>query len=230
LKILNKKKKKLIRKINKKKIDSNINKIINRDTNQIKELNRIIKYNTINKELKINKIIDENGNEVLDNNEGIEVMARGYNRILETEDHNNEYLEGESDEREINTDDNEITLDEFNKALKNLKGNTSPGISKITGNIIKAIKHYHPTILKVFQIFYKNSIILDHWRESLIKLIYKEKGDTGDFNNYRPISLLDCIYKLFSNIINNKIQKHFYYNNKLLNSQQFGFLPEHSIS
>ena len=51
---------------------------------------------------------------------------------------------------------------------------------------------------------YKNSP--RQWSESEIILLYK-KGDPNNISNYRPISLLPSLYKLFSSIIEKKIKE-----------------------
>ncbi|KAK6757401.1 hypothetical protein RB195_015306 [Necator americanus] len=44
------------------------------------------------------------------------------------------------------------------------------------------------------------------WKTSKIVLLYK-KGDPHDIGNYRPICLLSVIYKLFTRVIPNRIEK-----------------------
>ena len=55
------------------------------------------------------------------------------------------------------------------------------------------------------------------------------KDDTQDWNNYRPISLLPNISKLFEKLIKNRLSK-FLEENKCLFSRQFGFINKHSTN
>ena len=53
-----------------------------------------------------------------------------------------------------------------------------------------------------------------------------KKGENTCFTNYRPISLLPAISKIFQRVIYNQLTKHFQ-NNKLFFSSQYGFRKEH---
>ena len=56
--------------------------------------------------------------------------------------------------------------------------------------------------------------------------IYK-KGEPTDLPNYRPMSLLPTMSKIFERIIHIQLQEYFNSNN-LLAEQQYGFCPNHS--
>ena len=43
------------------------------------------------------------------------------------------------------------------------------------------------------------------WCQSVIRPIYKNKGDIDDPNNYRGISLLSCFGKLFTSCLNRRL-------------------------
>ena len=42
------------------------------------------------------------------------------------------------------------------------------------------------------------------WKKGLLTLLYK-KGDKKDINNYRPIVILNSIYKIWTTVIANRL-------------------------
>ncbi|CAF4888459.1 unnamed protein product [Pieris macdunnoughi] len=98
-----------------------------------------------------------------------------------------------------------IEISEVIAATKTLKSGKSPGIDGITNEILKTdsetlIVH----LTELFNLILNTGETPTQWSESDIILIYK-KGDPNDIVNYRPISLLPTIYKLFSSIVNKRI-------------------------
>ncbi|CAH2106596.1 unnamed protein product [Euphydryas editha] len=83
----------------------------------------------------------------------------------------------------------------------------APGTDNITNEMMKA--RLPETITRLTNLF---NLILDtenipiQWTTSSIILIHK-KGDRAEINNYRPISLMSNIYKVFSKIILKRITK-----------------------
>ena len=59
-----------------------------------------------------------------------------------------------------------------------------------------------------------------------VRPLYK-KGEQSSLNNYRPISLLPTISKIFERVLYNQIYKYFNDNN-LISEQQYGFRSQHS--
>jgi len=59
----------------------------------------------------------------------------------------------------------------------------------------------------------------EEWKESIIVPTYK-KGDKTDCNNYRGISLLPTMYKIFSNIL---LSRSIPYGEEVIGERQFGF-------
>ena len=59
-----------------------------------------------------------------------------------------------------------------------------------------------------------------------VKPLFK-RGDTAQLNNYRPISLLPTISKVFERVIYSQLYAYFNDNN-LMSEQQYGFRAQHS--
>ena len=63
----------------------------------------------------------------------------------------------------------------------------------------------------------------------MIKPIYKNKGDTLNPENYRPITLLSCLGKLFTAVLNERLNVFLADNNILLENQA-GFRKHYSTT
>ena len=64
------------------------------------------------------------------------------------------------------------------------------------------------------------------WKTANIVPIHK-KGDKQTLKNYRPVSLLPICGKIFKRLIFNEMFK-FFFDNKLITTNQFGFKPSDS--
>ena len=100
-----------------------------------------------------------------------------------------------------------ITLDEIRHAVKQPKTRKAPGWDKVQN---EHIIHGGPKLLyyvsKLFNAILKNEQIPTAWKLSIIIPIYKGKGKIkSDPDNYRPISLLPCMCKLFEKVLMERI-------------------------
>ena len=82
---------------------------------------------------------------------------------------------------------------------------------------------YHSLFNKIFD----TGCIPESWLIGSIVPIFKNKGDKNDPQNYRPITLLSCIGKLFTAILNDRLNNYLEDYN-LLNENQAGFRKKHS--
>ena len=69
----------------------------------------------------------------------------------------------------------------------------------------------------------------DAWLEGIIRPIYKNNGDPKLPENYRPITILSCFGKLFTAILNNKLNTFLQYHD-LLEENQAGFRAGYSTT
>ena len=94
-----------------------------------------------------------------------------------------------------------ILPSEVRVAIKRLKRGKAPGEDNITTAVLQ--DGGEPIIKALTQL--SNRCLSDgrvpsSWKSASVVLIHK-KGDTADIKNYRPISLLPVIYKVFSHIL-----------------------------
>jgi hypothetical protein len=103
------------------------------------------------------------------------------------------------------TDEPIPTFDEVENATQKLKHNKAPGIDLIQAEMIKKaspdfIEYMPQLIIKIWT----TETIPEDWNWSTICPIHK-KGDMTICSNYRRISLLCVAYKIFSNILFNRL-------------------------
>ena len=121
----------------------------------------------------------------------------------------------------------EISVEEVIRAIKNLPKNKSPGEDGITNECLStAAETLAPFITKVFNIIFNTGVLPNRWTQGIICPIHK-KGNTADPNNYRGITLLNSLSKLLSSVLNNRLQL-WCQENDLLYEEQSGFRKGYS--
>ena len=104
-----------------------------------------------------------------------------------------------------------ILYEETEKKINQLKSGKSPGIDHINAEFLQAGGDIAAEVLtKLFNIIISTGQIPDNFKEAVIIVLYK-KGDPRKCSNYRPISLLSHIYKLFISIITDRIKGDLYF-------------------
>ena len=79
-----------------------------------------------------------------------------------------------------------------------------------------------PIYLKFFNIIYDSGTVPEEWLIGLIKPIYENKGDPMKPENYRPITLLSYLGKVFTCVLNKRLET-FADEVNLLKENQSGF-------
>ena len=86
---------------------------------------------------------------------------------------------------------------------------------------------FMPTYLKLFSNILNTGFIPDDWLKGIVKPIFKNKGDRLKPENYLPITILSCIGKLFTSVLNLRLTT-FLDTHDILNENQAGFRKEYS--
>ena len=121
-----------------------------------------------------------------------------------------------------------VTEQEVLTALNSLDLHKSTGPDELSTKLLKmiAILIAKP-LAKLFNKSLQASKFPDMWKEAIISPIFKRKGSASDPQNYRPISLLCCLSKIFEKLVFRHIYNHLS-DNSLLSDMQSGYRPQHS--
>lgn len=113
--------------------------------------------------------------------------------------------------------------EEVIKIIEKLKNNKSPGEDGITCEILKKAKEQVASIIAdIINKHIQEETFPNEMKHSQIIPIYKA-GDKENPGNYRPISLLTTMSKIFETVLKNRIV-NFLYKTSNFDENQFGFL------
>ena len=112
--------------------------------------------------------------------------------------------------------------------LNELPASSGPGISGIPTKILKTTSIMLIPILKrLFNDCITSNKIPAEWKSAIVTPIYKQKGSIEDLNNFRGISVISPIAKLFEKILASQIVEYINKERILFNGQH-GFRRNHS--
>ena len=119
-------------------------------------------------------------------------------------------IKKEGPQRSFNYD---ITKDELRKAIMRMKKHKAVGVDNFPNECYKhggdRLMDY---ILALFNACFKLKYAPDKWQDSQTILLYK-KGDPCHIKNYRPITLLNSIFKLWERVLETRLRAHMEVNN-----------------
>ena len=138
-----------------------------------------------------------------------------------TIDKNHLYEENESgDDGETQV---QISLDDVKNQLQRCKNKSAPGEDGINYLILKRVpKNILKLIVTLFRSAYKIGYFPEQWKRASIKMIPKPGKDDRIVKNFRPISLLPCLGKIFERIIAQRLSS-FLESKNLFSKYQAGY-------
>ena len=129
--------------------------------------------------------------------------------------------------------DETFSFTEIYSVLKNMKNKVSCGPSHISKHTLLFISKYIPNLLTSYvNLLIKKDDISDNEHTSWILareviFIRKKSNDFLDVNNFRPISLLESLYKLMSKLTISRFESKIF---DCLSHSQFGFVRQRQMS
>ena len=118
--------------------------------------------------------------------------------------------------------DSPFELRELKIVLNHAKLNKAPGEDRISYEFYKfSTSDFQEELLKIYNFIFLNEDIPLSFKSSIIIPLFK-KGDVNVASNYRGLSLLNSIYKIFTGLILNRLNSWVDCHN-ILNEYQAGF-------
>jgi hypothetical protein len=190
----------------------------------------------------MNQIKDREGGEFTGKDERKEYIRKFYENLYKKKLDNmiriEDFLGGEvsnlgwvnnkklSEEEKLSLE-GEVTLEELLKALKSSNLNSSNGWDGVSYQVLaKFFVSLGPLLVKLANECFLRGELSETFRLGIIKLIPK-KGEASKVEDWRPITLLCCGYKLISGVVANRLEK---YLGKITGRAQKGFLKSKSMS
>ena len=129
---------------------------------------------------------------------------------------------------ELELTEREITMNELEHCLKKTKNNIAPGSSGFTGAFYKAfwatLKYL---VLSTINAIFISNELPESLRFGIINIIPKGTKDPRHLSNWRPLTLLNTLYKLISSILAERIKTVL---NRILGPHQKAYIPGRFIS
>ena len=123
--------------------------------------------------------------------------------------------------------DDPISHDEVLQAIVRLKSKRAPGIDGIPAEVYKALSGYFTSLLTdLFNHILYTGLYPHQWSIGIITPVHKG-GSRNDPNNYRGITVLNTIGKIFTSILNSRIMD-WAEERSLIPESQFGFRKNRS--
>ena len=100
-----------------------------------------------------------------------------------------------------------LELSELNRACGKLKDNKTPGEDLTPNEVFKNMDmQQREKLLDLLEKCRMSSKFPKGWKETELKWIYK-KADPSKIANYRPIALTDTLYKIFTRIMTERLER-----------------------
>ena len=114
-----------------------------------------------------------------------------------------------------------FSLHELSAVLTKLRTGRAPGLDGIRAELLLALDFYGESwLLRLMNACWESETTPKEWSDAYVVTIYKGKGDSSNPACYRPISLLNTLYKVYASLLQQRLSTQ--YDDRLRNTQ-YGF-------
>ena len=156
-------------------------------------------------------------------------MREEKDELKENEDDSEETREekrGKKEERSRNKLNREITQEEVSKAIDLLQNHKAAGQDGVIGEILKAGgETIRKAVWRMCCVAWKTERVPLDWMQGLVVPLYKD-GDDRDPMNYRGITLLSIVGKVYNRVLGNRLMSFAERERLGIVEEQGGFRPE----
>ena len=136
--------------------------------------------------------------------------------------------------KNINVNNNKFSFSSINSSivflhLNKLSKSKATGLDNISAKIIRECADLiSVSLCDLFNKSLVSGIFPDDWKCARVTLLFKQ-GEPSDLNNYRPISVISVIAKVFERIIYDQLYNYLT-NEDVISNHQSGFRSLHSTA
>ena len=180
----------------------------------------------------ISQVEKEDGSVITNQTEILQEIENYYKKLYENKDDTLENVDLEEYMKDTNMPklpnqeskklEGVLTYKEISEVLLKMKPDKSPGITGFTAEFFKVFwKQLGYFVLLSINYSYRMEELSITQRQGIITCIPKENKPKHLLKNWRPLTLLDTVYKIASGTIANRLKSVI---NKLINKDQTGFI------
>lgn len=178
-------------------------------------------------------VIEQNGKTITDQKEILKETSKYYETLYSSKDNSlndvdlNIYMQNTHTMPTLNDEESlelegMLTLKEAGHALKNMKNNKSPGTSGFSADFYKTFwRQLGNFVVRAINSGFIEGELSVTQQQGLIVCIPKENKSRKLLKNWRPITLLNTVYKIASGSIANRMKQVL---TKLISPDQTGFI------
>ena len=121
-----------------------------------------------------------------------------------------------------------FTMEELHRALGNTRRGRAPGPDGLRPDPILLLDHFGELrLLDIMNEYWQTRKIPQERKDAQVISFYKGKGDDSSTINYRPIALLNSLYKLYASMVQHRLATAY---DARLRSSQYGFRKNRGTS